>query len=188
MTDQDQAKVDLGRLQPFVLTIATACYEASEIHDPYIIGALMLRESGAGQGSGYRPKGAINGWGDDPDGDGPLRPFAYGLFQIDRRYHADFISSPEAETVEGQAKYALALIEENRHLLRVICKVPDMLEHGAIAAYNCGPRNVIRALSKGLDVDTYTTGRDYSAWIWKRADGLRQSAPFLFNVLSKLQG
>jgi hypothetical protein len=44
----------------------------------------------------------------------------------------------------------------------------DLLR-GAIAAYNSGLTNVMKALGQGLDVDHYTTGQDYSWDVLNRA-------------------
>jgi hypothetical protein len=38
-----------------------------------------------------------------------------------------------------------------------------------LAAYNCGCGNVLRALNAGLDVDYFTSHRDYSADTLNRA-------------------
>jgi len=45
---------------------------------------------------------------------------------------------------------------------------------GAIAAYNCGAGNVVKALKAGEGVDARTTGRNYSADVRARALKLRQ--------------
>lgn len=41
-------------------------------------------------------------------------------------------------------------------------------KRAGIAAYNCGPGGVQKAIRKGLDVDTYTTGKNYSADVLNR--------------------
>jgi hypothetical protein len=43
------------------------------------------------------------------------------------------------------------------------------LLQAALASYNCGPGNVLRALQDGRDVDFYTAGRDYSRDVLNRA-------------------
>lgn len=163
---------DVDKVRPYVDDIKAALSEVGGGEDPYLFAALVLRESGGGWAPGYVPQGAIDGWGD--------KGFAYGLFQIDRRFHQEFIESKGAKTVRGQAVYALRLLKSNRRLLRVICKVPDLLERATYAAYNCGAGNVLKALRYNISPDRYTAGKDYSTWIWKRADALRQSAPDLF--------
>jgi soluble lytic murein transglycosylase-like protein len=40
---------------------------------------------------------------------------------------------------------------------------------GALAGYNAGPGNALRAIRDGRDVDFYTTGRDYSKDVLNRA-------------------
>ena len=167
-------------VRPWAPTITQAIAQARTQEDPFRFAALMLRESGGGQALGYFPKGEIDGWGDGGN--------AYGLFQIDKRFHAKFLASPEAKTAVGQAVYALGLLCSNRRLIRVVCHVPDLAERAAYAAYNCGVGNVFAALRKGLDPDTYTTGHDYSTWIWKRAAALRQTAPDLFTPVAPAPG
>ena len=47
----------------------------------------------------------------------------------------------------------------------------------AVAAYNCGPENVLRALSEGLSVDAFTTGGNYSTDVLaKRASYTQETA------------
>lgn len=163
---------DAEKVTPWVAAIKGAIREVGGGEDPYLFAALMLRESGAGLAPGYEPKSDPCGWGD--------QGYGYGLFQIDKRFHQQFIESEGAKTAWGQATYALRLLKSNRRLLRVLCHVPDLLERATYAAYNCGAGRVLRALRFNKNPDDYTTGKDYAAWIWKRADALRRSAPGLF--------
>ena len=43
------------------------------------------------------------------------------------------------------------------------------LLRAALASYNSGPGNVLRALEDGRDVDFYTAGRDYSSDVLDRS-------------------
>ena len=43
------------------------------------------------------------------------------------------------------------------------------LLRAALAAYNCGPGNVLKAIRNGLDVDFYTAHHDYSKDVLNRA-------------------
>jgi hypothetical protein len=45
----------------------------------------------------------------------------------------------------------------------------NRLLRAAVAAYNSGAGNVLRALAAGLDVDYYTAGRNYSSDVLDRA-------------------
>jgi hypothetical protein len=49
----------------------------------------------------------------------------------------------------------------------------DVLLRAAISGYNCGEGNSIKALRKGADPDSYTTGKDYAADVLVRADWFR---------------
>jgi soluble lytic murein transglycosylase-like protein len=44
-----------------------------------------------------------------------------------------------------------------------------LLLQAAIAAYNSGPGNVLRAIQDGRDVDFFTAGRNYSADVLNRS-------------------
>ena len=46
---------------------------------------------------------------------------------------------------------------------------------GAVAAYNCGPGNVVRAAARGQDPDSRTAGGDYSADVRNRALALKEA-------------
>jgi len=45
---------------------------------------------------------------------------------------------------------------------------PALLQ-AAVASYNCGPGNVLRAIQDGRDIDFYTAGRNYSKDVLNRA-------------------
>src|SRR5262245_29122061 len=74
-----------------------------------------------------------------------------GLMQIDDRYHQTFLrNNQEGMDVETNVEYAAALLANN------IAYFKGSYEQG-IAAYNCGPGNVSKAVKKGYSPDTYTT-------------------------------
>ena len=86
--------------------------------------------------------------------------------QIDDRWHATWVHThdwrdPAVNVAKGAEILAGCMAEFPR--------APS----SAIAAYNCGARNVRAALLDGYDCDRRTTGRDYSA------DVLRRRASFL---------
>lgn len=163
---------DLRRLRPWVSVIRTAADEFAI--DRFVVAGLMLRESAAGWAKPYHPKGDPCGWGD--------HGYAFGLFQIDRRYHKAFIESTAARFPLGQARYACGLLAWNRrHIMRRVRGVdPDRLTRGMLAAYNAAFHKVRRALLEGRDPDEVTTGRDYSSWVIKKAHTLRRAQPALF--------
>ena len=45
----------------------------------------------------------------------------------------------------------------------------SVLLQAAVAAYNCGPGNALRAIPDGRDIDFYTAGRNYSRDALNRA-------------------
>lgn len=148
--------------------------------DVYLICGLVSRESA--WGLTLKPKGAA-GTGDwarrnpakwhclmPPDGKG----WGRGLMQID--YQQEFAKSgawddPGKNLMYGSKELAshIAYFTANFDADTV-----DPLRAG-IAAYNCGRANVTAAISDGSDLDTYTTGHDYSSDIIKRKDWFRDS-------------
>jgi hypothetical protein len=107
-----------------------------------------------------------------------------GCFQISDLYHARWLGDqpgcPVGSWVSEKGRtaldagycprytsalvYALGLLQshrENAHILRIPA---DMALRYALAAYNCGAGGALRGYQEG-DVDKYTTGRDYSAWV-----------------------
>jgi len=165
---------DVRRIKPFVSILRVVSDEF--VLDPYVFGALGLRETGMTFGRGYSPKGSIVGWGDNHNG--------YGPFQIDKRYHSAFINSSSAVFLPAQARYAAGLLASNRR--RVHKHFPllsDLLAVRAyLAAYNASFHSVKMALTDGKDPDSVTTGKDYSIWILRKSMQLRRAAPNLFSV------
>lgn len=113
-----------------------------------------------------------SGWGRflDAEGKGDFGN-GHGIMQIDKRYHAEFINSGKWRDPGANIDYAVN---------NVLAKYYDTLARdgrlkgfdllrGAIAAYNTGPGGVLDALDNGLDVDAYTTGKDYSWDVISRA-------------------
>lgn len=67
-------------------------------------------------------------------------------------------------------RYGASVLVEARGFLRKRAALSGRgLLRGALAAYNCGAGNVLRALRQGVDVDFYTAGRDYSQDVLDRA-------------------
>lgn len=133
------------------------------------------------------PKGSVLGWGDHGN--------AFGPFQVDKRYHADFIKAElgraawcEKEnlpyTAAGQAFYACDLLRANREWFKRSASSfsGDLLERATYAAYNAGVGAVRKSLllnsnspgGSNLAVDLPTTGKNYSASIWAVASVLQQ--------------
>jgi hypothetical protein len=127
---------------------------------PSIVAAIGSRESG--WGLFLSPRGPA-GTGDGGHG--------RGLMQIDDRYHPEFINSGLWSNPLENIRYAVGQVlnQSYQYLDRATTLDGVDLLRGAIAAYNAGVGNVISAVNQGLDVDYYTTGRDYSWDVLNRA-------------------
>jgi len=95
--------------------------------------------------------------------------FGRGLMQIDYDAHVFARSGPWRDPLEN-VRYGASVLVEARGFLRKRAALSGRgLLRGALAAYNCGAGNVLRALRQGVDVDFYTAGRDYSQDVLDRA-------------------
>ncbi|XP_078512285.1 lysozyme g-like [Lissotriton helveticus] len=115
--------------------------------DPALIAALASRESRAG--SALR-----NGYGDGGNG--------FGLLQVDKRYHKPRGAWNSQEHITQAIEILVSMIKA------ISKKFPkwsvEQKLKGGIAAYNAGPGNV-----RNLNVDSYTTGKDYASDVVARA-------------------
>jgi hypothetical protein len=105
--------------------------------------------------------------------DGPLPPdgggFGRGLMQIDYDHH-EFARTGKWKDPEDNIFYATKILDDSRRFLRRKANLQHLdLLRAAIASYNSGPRRVLMAIREKLDVDSYTTGGDYSADVLNRA-------------------
>ncbi len=143
--------------------------------DVFQFAGLMLRESEAGWAPGYAPQNDPCGWGDDGH--------AWGLFQIDKRYHAGFVFGPLARIPLQQALYAAGILSADRRELAQHIPVTDggtLLTLCMYDSYNAGDGSVLRAIAAGKDPDSVTTGDDYGQWIIAKAAELQGTAPAFF--------
>jgi hypothetical protein len=104
---------------------------------------------------------------------GPLPPdgfgFGRGLMQIDHDLHEFARSGPWHEP-DANVRYACGVLAGFRPILRRRTVLHGAaLTRAALAAYNCGLDNVLRAVRYGLDLDFYTAGRDYAREVLNRA-------------------
>lgn len=133
--------------------------------DPFVLAAIAERESLYGR--------ALDAQG---RGDGGR---AYGIWQIDERYHREFIESGGWRDATKSAVYAAQLLKANREALRgpVAAEFGEgMVERAVIAAYNASINSVLRGLREVGDPDRYTTGGNYSRDVLARAARLRARA------------
>ncbi len=89
------------------------------------------------------------------------------IYQIDDRSFPVFVQETPLSDVKAYCIKAVEVLKEKeRYLLSqgwTREKLGDeTFERAVIAAYNCGQGNVNKALNRGLDVDRYTFGGDYS--------------------------
>lgn len=135
-------------------------------HRPEVLAGIMCRESAGGLTLG-------------PDGRGD-NGHGHGLMQLDDRSYKEFCESEDWRVPELNIDYGARVLEEKRKALQP--RVPtfdldaEQLERASIAAYNCGAGRVIQALYSGLDVDSYTTHKDYSREVLRMAEVYRNIA------------
>jgi hypothetical protein len=166
--------LDLKRLAPYLADIRLASGLMGE--DPALLAAIMLRETAAGWGSGYVPQNDPNGTGDHGHG--------RGLMQIDDRGpYAKFLPADPARPwpVLAQCQVACVVLADARATMRPWRREPAF-SHAYVAAYNAGAPRVAECLRHGLDPDSVTTGKDYSAWVWRKRDALMKAAPDSFTL------
>lgn len=127
---------------------------------PSVIAGIGSRESAWGR---LLSPGGPGGTGDGGHG--------RGLMQIDDRFHQAFISSGRWSNPKDNIDYGIdsVLAVNYNYLARNTNLKGTELLRGALASYNAGLGNVLKALNQGLDVDYYTTGQDYSADVLNRA-------------------
>ena len=66
--------------------------------------------------------------------------------------------------------YGCKVLADSRDLIQRKANLQGRsLLRAALAGYNAGPGNALRALRDGYDVDFFTTGRDYSKDVLNRA-------------------
>lgn len=131
------------------------------------------------------PPGSVVGWGDNGN--------AFGPFQVDKRYHADFIKAElgryawavkegQRYDAQNQANYACQVLRDARYWIKKNSGLSsDPLERATYAAYNAGPYSVVSATRTGAQnvpletrVDMPTTGKNYSASIFSMASILQR--------------
>lgn len=144
---------------------------------PALIGGIGSRESR--WGLALRPAGPA-GTGDFLERrfptrfrTGPLPPdgggFGRGMMQIDFDAH-EFARTGNWRDPKENILYGCKVLAESRDFLQ---RKTDLEERGllraALAGYNAGPGNALRAVRDGHDTDFFTTGRDYSRDVLNRA-------------------
>lgn len=154
-------------------------YEACDIHkiEPSIIAGIGSRESrwglalkppGPGGTGDFAPRQLLNRHRTGPlpaDGLG----FGRGLMQIDYDFH-EFARIGNWRIPEENINYAIKLLAGFMSLIeRKINLDKSNLIRAAVASYNAGPGRIFTAIRNSLDIDTYTSGGNYSIDVLNRA-------------------
>jgi hypothetical protein len=140
------------------------------------LGAMVARETGflitryVNQGLSpaevhFRMKGD---YGQRP-GETDKQYHGFGYWQIDIGSYPDFVNSGDWQDPLKTATKAVSVLDEKRNYLLAanLNLDPDTLERATTAAYNCGQGNVVKALNKHVDVDSYTFSQNYSAEVFR---------------------
>jgi hypothetical protein len=104
----------------------------------------------------------------------------HGEIQIDDRSHPVFCANGAWKDLASSLEYVrrnVILPSYNYLANRFGYFDSDFakLFWGVVAAYNCGAGNVAKAVANGDDVDSRTTGHDYSADVRARALALKEA-------------
>ena len=95
--------------------------------------------------------------------------FGRGLMQIDFDAH-EFARTGPWHDPQQNIRYGCKVLADNRAFFERKCHLSESaLLRATLAAYNCGPGNVLRALNSGLDTDYFTAHRNYSTDTLNRA-------------------
>ena len=174
----DSAPGELKRDMQEAKKYMSAILQASAEHNvpPSLICAIGSRESNWGLGSDMKPKGPA-GTGDwaprDPKRWGYAMPpdglgWGRGLMQVDYA-QSDFGKTGNWMDPLANIQFGTNELASNiQHFTATPHSGVDPVR-AAVAAYNCGPKNVEKAIKEGHDVDIYTTGHDYSRDVLGRA-------------------
>jgi len=92
-----------------------------------------------------------------------------GIMQIDDRSFPDFANSGRWKDPRLNILMGARVLSGKQRFLSQRGVDGDLLRRGSVAAYNSGEGNVLRAIRRGLSVDTFTAHRNYSADVLARA-------------------
>lgn len=106
-------------------------------------------------------------------------PHGHGPMQIDDRSFPQFAQDYRAgkltpvDGIEMGCKVLSAKLKSIKKFLPQLAG--DLQLRAAVAAYNCGEGNVKKVVLAGQDVDSKTTGHDYSRDVLERAEYFEQN-------------
>ncbi|OCT68811.1 lysozyme g [Xenopus laevis] len=146
------AQTDYAKMQKYKAIILSAAAKAKV--DPALICGIISRETRAG---------AVlkDGWGDHGN--------AFGLMQVDKRYHTPKGKWDSEEHLDQAAGILVDFILDSRK--KFPCWTPEQQLKGGIAAYNCG----LKRVDNYAHVDLHTTGKDYSNDVVARAQWFKKN-------------
>ncbi|XP_054634371.1 lysozyme g-like [Dunckerocampus dactyliophorus] len=149
------AQTDLSKMNNYKINITKVGEETGL--DPAIIAGIISRESRAGNA-------LTDGWGDNGN--------AWGLMQVDKRYHTLQGAWNSVEHLHQGTKILIGFINEIKK------KFPNWTAEqqlkGGIASYNFGTKNV-QTLG---GMDRGTSGDDYSSDVVARAQWYKTNRVF----------
>jgi hypothetical protein len=102
----------------------------------------------------------------------------HGIMQVDDRSHAAFCDGEGWQDLRNSLEYVHhnVIVPSFNYLgencFELVKEDYRALFKATVAAYNCGPGNVRKALEAGTDMDSLTTGRDYAKDVLARAKTL----------------
>jgi hypothetical protein len=93
----------------------------------------------------------------------------FSFWQIDIGSFPEFIKQGLWKDPYRSCLKAISILDNKRKY--IVGKFPNLkgeaLERAVTASFNCGEGNEVKVLTRGLDVDAYTHGKDYSKMVWK---------------------
>jgi hypothetical protein len=147
---------------------------------PSILAGIMMRESACGTSS-FLDRPGPEGCGDLEivPGNLPIKIYhGHGLFQIDDRWHQNFIRSGEWKDPERITAYACNLLNSNFNMIRRSMANNDSgdynLERATVASFNCGAGGMLMVIGRNEDIDSRTTGKNYSREVLRFAKIYRE--------------
>lgn len=158
MTPEDRNCLDRIRQRYGAILSESAAWYG---HRMEILAGIMMRETAGGESKWLDVPGP-GGRGDGGHG--------HGLMQIDDRSFPDFCRSEDWKDPAKNVDMGARILAEKRHFLATKQFPIPLLERGAIAAYNCGEGNVLKAHLAGEDLDIHTADHNYSACVMAFAD------------------
>ncbi len=148
-------QADIDCLKAIKRNYGAIIHDAAELwqHRAEVLAGIVMRES-----RGKKP--------DIRSADGR----DHGLMQINNRSFPEFCSGEDWKNPQKNIEFGAHVLALKRQYLARRVDDLGLLERASIAAYNCGEGNVAKAIKNGEDIDSRTTGRDYSKAVLEYAE------------------